>query len=56
MDSKAIELVDKLEFDFSKIDATIPGAGNIMTVVIIKTVYNEIKEYETNYPKNKIAV
>lgn len=54
MDSKAIELIEKLDFDFSKIDATIPEAGNISTVVRAKTIDNKIKEFLAIYPKATI--
>ena len=55
VDSKAIDIVEKIQYDFCKIDKYFPYFLHIMNLTRTKMLDNTIKEFLTNHPKATIV-
>ena len=54
IDLKAVDIVDKIQYDFSKIDKYFPYFLQIMNLVRAKMLENSINEYLIDHPKATI--
>jgi O-methyltransferase involved in polyketide biosynthesis len=54
VDSEAINIIERIQYDFSKIDKYFPYFLHIMNLVRAKMLENSIIEYLTNHPKATI--
>jgi O-methyltransferase involved in polyketide biosynthesis len=53
-DTKAIELVDQLDYDFARLDKNLGVLGNLMHAARAKHLDDKIREYIAQYPKASI--
>ena len=54
-DTKAIEIVEKIDYDFSKIDTNIPPAVTLLFVARAKHFDNKIKAYIAEHPRASVV-
>lgn len=54
-DIKAVELVDRLHYDFSRIDKYVPYVNHLMNVVRAKAFDETVKRYLVKYPKASVV-
>jgi len=54
-DTKAIELVEQLDYDFSKLEKSLGVLGNLMHAARAKHLDNKIREYVAKNPKASIV-
>jgi O-methyltransferase involved in polyketide biosynthesis len=54
-DSKAVEVVDQLDYDFSRIEKYVPYVNHLMNVVRAASFDETIKQYLSKYPKASVV-
>jgi O-methyltransferase involved in polyketide biosynthesis len=50
-DTKAIELVDQLDYDFARLDKNLGALGNFMLAAIAQRIDEKTLTYVTQHPK-----